>query len=104
MVVTIFAPLPTLYIYCRTLYNYTCIADCNQPLQLIKNTRAYYEVNPMSTDEKKVYTPKDLEQILSGVCGRTRIYELLQSGSIKSLRLGRKYLIPVSEVRRLVGD
>jgi len=58
----------------------------------------------MSMEEKKAYTPKDLEKILDGVCGRTRIYELLQSGAIKSLRLGRKYLIPASEVRRLVGD
>ena len=40
----------------------------------------------------KIYTPEEARKLLH--IGRNRIYELLQSGELKSLRNGRNFLIP----------
>ena len=42
----------------------------------------------------KVYTPDEARKLLK--IGRTRFFELLHQGKIKSLRNGRRYLIPES--------
>ena len=39
-----------------------------------------------------VLTPNDIMQILS--IGRNKVYELLNDGTLKSIRIGRKHRIP----------
>ena len=46
----------------------------------------------------------DLIALLKGLRGRTAVYEDVRAGRIKSVRLGKRYLIPQSEVRRLTGQ
>ncbi|MGE4323673.1 MAG: helix-turn-helix domain-containing protein [Sphingobium sp.] len=36
--------------------------------------------------------------------GRTRVYELLNSGQIESFTLGRRRLVKVNSIRKLVAD
>ena len=58
----------------------------------------------------RVYTPEEARKTLR--IGRNRIYELLRSGLLKSIRNGRNYLIPESclndficaELNRMAGD
>ena len=52
---------------------------------------------------KLFYTPRELAGILSGVRGLTSIYEDLRMNRIKSRRMGAKFVIPASEVKRLIG-
>ena len=40
----------------------------------------------------KVHTPNEASRILR--VGRSKIYELLRSGKLKSIRNGRRFLIP----------
>lgn len=42
----------------------------------------------------RIYTPEEARRVLH--IGRNRIYELLRSGLLKSIRNGRNYLIPES--------
>ena len=39
---------------------------------------------------------KDVQQMLN--IGRNKVYELLKSGEIKSIRIGNKYIIPKKSV------
>ena len=43
---------------------------------------------------KKVYTPDEARRILR--IGRSRVYELLRSGELRSVKNGRRFLIPES--------
>ena len=43
-----------------------------------------------------VVTPKEIQDMLR--IGRNAVYELLKSGEIKSLRIGKKYIVPKSSV------
>ena len=43
-------------------------------------------------DCEDVLRPKDLQSILH--VGRNTVYRLLEDGSIKSIRIGNKYLVP----------
>lgn len=36
--------------------------------------------------------------------GRTKTYELLDSGALKSIRIGSRRLIPDSEIRRFIAE
>lgn len=47
---------------------------------------------------KKLLTPDEFRAALGGNLGRQAIYQLLTSGSIRHIRVGRKFLIPRSEV------
>lgn len=44
-------------------------------------------------------TFKEFKQATGDVIGTNNLYALLQAGQIKHLRLGKKYLIPSSEVQ-----
>ena len=43
-----------------------------------------------------VVTPEDIPKMLR--IGRNSVYDLLKQGKIKSLRVGKKYLIPKTSV------
>ncbi len=43
-----------------------------------------------------VVTPEDIQKMLR--IGRNSVYDLLKQGKIKSLRVGKKYLIPKTSV------
>jgi excisionase family DNA binding protein len=43
--------------------------------------------------------PVEVAKGLLGL-GRTRFYEILNAGEIRAVRLGRRTLIPASEIRR----
>lgn len=36
--------------------------------------------------------------------GRTKLYQLLEAGEIRAIKIGKKTLIPDSELQRLVSD
>lgn len=57
----------------------------------------------MNSDEQSIgsstlLTPEQFRQALGGAVGRNSIYELLKEGRIRSLSIGRKLLIPQSEL------
>lgn len=43
-----------------------------------------------------IVTPEDIQKMLR--IGRNSVYDLLKQGKIKSLRAGKKYLIPKTSV------
>jgi len=43
-----------------------------------------------------IVTPEDIQKMLR--LGRNSVYNLLKQGKIKSLRVGKKYLIPKTSV------
>lgn len=43
-----------------------------------------------------IVTPEDIQKMLR--IGRNSVYDLLKQGKIKSLRVGKKYLIPKTSV------
>lgn len=47
---------------------------------------------------KPLLTPDEFRDELKNTIGRNSIYELLATGRIKHLKLGRKILIPASEI------
>lgn len=47
---------------------------------------------------KLLLTPDEFRECLGGAIGRNSIYELLRADRIKHLKIGRKLLIPYSEV------
>ena len=47
---------------------------------------------------KPLLSPDEFRDELKNTIGRNSIYELLQTGRIKHLKLGRKILIPASEI------
>lgn len=46
-------------------------------------------------------TPLEFKQSLDFVIGKDRLYKLLENKTIKSIRLGRNYLIPSDELKEL---
>lgn len=48
--------------------------------------------------DKLVYTPEEARLLLG--LGRASIYGALRAGAIPSIRVGRKYLIPVQALHR----
>lgn len=53
-------------------------------------------LNDSFSDYPDIVTPKEIQDMLR--IGRNTVYELLRSGEIKSLRVGKKYIIPKSSV------
>lgn len=52
--------------------------------------------------ERLAYGPDDAATVTG--LGRTTIYEMLASGELRSVKVGRRRLIPASALRALVGE
>ena len=48
--------------------------------------------NEMFLDYPDVVTPNDLQKMLH--IGRNTVYEILKNNSIKTIKIGKKYIIP----------
>ena len=48
--------------------------------------------------QKPFLTPDEFREGMGNTIGRASIYKLLAAGRIKKVRVGRKYLIPRSEL------
>ena len=61
---------------------------------------------PFTTNDQLLVTPEEAARRLS--VGRTTIYELMSSGELQSVNIGRSRRVPVSSlssfVSRLIGD
>lgn len=58
---------------------------------------------PLSVSgSKPLLTPDEFRHALGGAIGRRNIYELIRAGRIRHVRLGRKLLIPRSEIEAFV--
>lgn len=53
------------------------------------------------TQEKLVYNPKELEPLLQ--LSKNTINALLRSGRLRSVRVGRRYLIPRDAVQQFLA-
>lgn len=51
---------------------------------------------------KPLLTPDEFREALGNTIGRSSIYELLKTGRIKFVRIGRRILIPQNEVETFV--
>ena len=49
-------------------------------------------------DQKQLVSPDEFRTQLHNVIGRNSIYELIAANRIRHIRIGRKILIPVSEI------
>jgi len=54
--------------------------------------------NAASQPPKPFYTPAEFYTALGGTIGRSAIYELVRANRIRHVRLGRKILIPATEL------
>ena len=54
-----------------------------------------------ATQEKLVYNPKELEPLLQ--LSKNTINALLRSGRLRSVRVGRRYLIPRDAVHQFLA-
>lgn len=52
--------------------------------------------NEIFKDYPDVVTPEDIQNMLH--IGRNRVYELLKTNTIKSIKVGKKYIIPKKSV------
>lgn len=50
---------------------------------------------------REVYSPREVARAV-GLCPAT-VYEAIHRGELKASRVGRRFLVPRSEVRRLLG-
>lgn len=60
------------------------------------------EIRLTSFVSKLLLTPDEFRDALGGAIGRGSIYELVRAGRIRSVRLGRKILIPITEVNAFI--
>lgn len=51
---------------------------------------------------KPLLSPDEFRYALGGAIGRGNVYELLRAGRIRHIKLGRKILIPYSEVKAFI--
>lgn len=64
------------------------------------------EMKSMAELQPKAVNVKEARRLLGGL-GRNKIYNLLTEGKLKSIKIGRRYLIPVTaidEFLQLEGD
>ncbi|MCC6586233.1 MAG: excisionase family DNA-binding protein [Bryobacterales bacterium] len=54
----------------------------------------------MDTTEKPYYTPEELHRSGQLPCGITAIYKHLRAGTIPSIRVGRKFMIPKAALQK----
>lgn len=60
-------------------------------------------INEMFKEYPDVVTPTDLQKMLR--IGRNSVYEILKSDSIKTIKLGKKYIIPkVNVIKYLIAE
>lgn len=60
-------------------------------------------VNKMFEEYPDVVTPTDLQKMLH--IGRNSVYEILKNNSIKTIKLGKKYIIPkVNVIKYLTAE
>lgn len=52
--------------------------------------------------EQLAYGPDDAARLCS--IGRSTLYRLIQSGEIRTVKVGARTLIPASELRRFLGE
>ena len=64
-------------------------------IPITRDNSAQLEVD---TDQKPFLTPDEFRMGMGSTIGRASIYKLLAAGRIKKIRVGRKYLIPASEL------
>ena len=50
----------------------------------------------------KIYKPEEARQLMN--IGRSQFYELLRQGRIRSIRNGRRYLIPESSILEFISS
>lgn len=55
-------------------------------------------MQPSNLVQKPLLSPEEFRQSMGGALGRGTIYELIRSHRIRHVRIGRKILIPSSEV------
>lgn len=55
----------------------------------------------MRQDEKPLLTPREFKDRMP-MLGWGSLYEFLRAGRIKSVRVGKKYLIPSSELNEFI--
>lgn len=56
---------------------------------------------PHTVPERAAYSIAETMQLLGG-CSRGHIYNLIKRGELRVVHLGRRVLIPASEIKRLV--
>lgn len=54
------------------------------------------------TGEREFLTPNEAAELLR--CGRTKIYEILATGSLVSYRVGKKRIVKRTDVLRWVAE
>jgi excisionase family DNA binding protein len=55
----------------------------------------------MATDDQLLYTPEGAAAKLAS--GRTTVYELIRSGELRSVKIGRSRRIPAAALEEYVG-
>lgn len=65
---------------------------------------SYRQEEPVSAkvSEREFLTPTEAAELLR--CGRTKIYEILGSGSLVSYRVGKKRIVKRAEVLRWIAE
>lgn len=58
--------------------------------------------NSPQQGEARAYTPNELRHVLK--LGRDKVYELLNTGELRSVRVGRRYLIPAGAVADFLNE
>lgn len=58
-------------------------------------------INEMFSSYPDVVTPEDLQSMLK--IGRNAVYDILKNGLIKTIRIGKKYIIPKVNVIRFLS-
>jgi excisionase family DNA binding protein len=53
-----------------------------------------------TTDDRLALTPDEAAQAIG--IGRTKIYELLASGRLRSVRVGTRYVVPVGAIEEFL--
>lgn len=70
--------------------------DYPHPKVTIIKKGMYCMNNEIFKDYPDVVTPEDVQNMLH--IGRNRVYELLKTNTIKSIKVGKKYIIPKKSV------
>lgn len=50
---------------------------------------------------EKMLTAKDIQELLG--CGRNKVYQIINSGTIPKIQIGKQYYIPESEYNKWVN-